>query len=119
MPLGAAVMVGVGPGLGVALVRAFANAGRPVAVLDRDKSRLDTDAAELASNGQAVSSYATDAADPGNLRAAIHAAIAELGAPDVLVYSPTGRGLRTGADASRGDDDLYINEQIPTKPYFP
>jgi hypothetical protein len=33
--------------------------------------------------------------------------------------SPSGRGLRTGADASCGDDDLHINEQNPVKSYFP
>jgi len=86
MALGTAVIVGVGPGLGAALVRAFANAGHPVAMLDRDKSRLDADAAELASAGRDVRGYVTDAADPSNLRAALHSAITELGAPDVLVY---------------------------------
>jgi NAD(P)-dependent dehydrogenase (short-subunit alcohol dehydrogenase family) len=83
---GTAVIVGVGPGLGVALVRAFAGAGHPVAMLDHDKARLDTDAAELASGGQHIRGYVTDAADPGNLRAAIGSAITELGPPDVLVY---------------------------------
>jgi len=83
--LGTAVIVGVGPGLGGALARAFADAGHPVAMLDLDKARLDTDAAELASTGQDVRGYAADAADPGSLRAALHSAITELGAPDVLV----------------------------------
>jgi len=84
--LGTAVIVGVGPGLGVALVRAFAGAGHTVAMLDIDKARLQADAAELASAGRDVRGYVTDAADPGNLRAALHSAITELGAPDVLVY---------------------------------
>jgi len=84
--LGTAVIVGVGPGLGVALVRAFAGAGHPVAMLDIDKARLEADAAELASAGRDVRGYVTDAADPDNLRAALHSAITELGAPDVLVY---------------------------------
>jgi NAD(P)-dependent dehydrogenase (short-subunit alcohol dehydrogenase family) len=99
--LGTAVIVGVGPGLGVALAHAFANAGHPVAMLDIDKARLDTDAAELASTGQVTRGYVTDAADPGNLRAALHSAITELGAPDVLVY-------HVGAvrkDSAIGDDD--------------
>jgi NAD(P)-dependent dehydrogenase (short-subunit alcohol dehydrogenase family) len=86
MLLGTAVVVGIGPGLGAALVRAFANAGYSVAMLDRDKSRLDADAAELASTGQDVRGYVADAADPDNLRAALHSAITELGPPDVLVY---------------------------------
>ena len=96
--LGTAVIVGVGPGLGAALVRAFADAGHPVAMLDIDKARLDTDVAELAAAGQAGRGYVADAADPDNLRAALHSAITDLGAPDVLVYhvgavhqdSPTG-----------------------------
>jgi NAD(P)-dependent dehydrogenase (short-subunit alcohol dehydrogenase family) len=84
--LGTAVIVGVGPGLGVALAHAFACAGHPVAMLDRDQARLDTDAAELVSAGQNAHGYVADAADPDNLRAAVHSAITELGAPDVLVY---------------------------------
>ncbi len=45
MPLGTAIIVGVGPGLGLALARAFAAAGHPVAMLARDKARLDAYAA--------------------------------------------------------------------------
>jgi NAD(P)-dependent dehydrogenase (short-subunit alcohol dehydrogenase family) len=87
MTLGTAVIVGVGPGIGLALARVFANAGHPVAMLARNKGKLDTYATDLASTGQDVRGYAADAADPKNLRAAIHTAITELGAPDVLVYS--------------------------------
>lgn len=86
MTSGTAVIVGVGPGLGVALAHAFANAGHPVAMLDRDTARLDTAATELASTSQDVRGYAADAADPGSLCAALRSAITELGAPDVLVY---------------------------------
>lgn len=87
MALGTAVIVGVGPGLGLALSRTFADAGYPVAMPARDKTKLDTYAAELTSTDQGVRGYATDAADPDSLRAALHAAITELGAPDVLVYN--------------------------------
>ncbi|MFJ8006657.1 SDR family NAD(P)-dependent oxidoreductase [Streptomyces fagopyri] len=98
MALGTAVIVGVGPGLGLALARTFADAGHPVALLARDRARLDSYAGELAAAGHDVRGYATDAGDPRNLRAALHSAITELGAPDVLVYnvgvlrrdSPTG-----------------------------
>ena len=87
MALGTAVIVGVGPGLGAALVRAFANAGHPVAMLDIDQARLDTDAAELASTGKDSRGYVTDAAAPGSLRTALRSAMTELGAPDVLVHN--------------------------------
>lgn len=88
MALGTAVIVGVGPGIGLELARAFATAGHPVAMLARDKAKLDGYAAELASStGQAAPGYAADAADPDALRAALGSAIAELGAPNVLVYN--------------------------------
>ncbi|MET8592859.1 SDR family NAD(P)-dependent oxidoreductase [Streptomyces sp. NPDC005078] len=87
MALGTAIIVGVGPGLGLALTRTFADAGYPVAMLARDKAKLDTYAAEFTSAGQDVRGYAADAADPDSLRAALHTAITELGAPAVLVYN--------------------------------
>ncbi|HXL91367.1 MAG TPA: hypothetical protein VN969_20675 [Streptosporangiaceae bacterium] len=40
-------------------------------MLDIAKARLDTGSAELASAGQDVRRYVADAADPGNLRAAL------------------------------------------------
>jgi len=87
MPLGTAVIVGVGPGLGTALARTFASAGHPVALLARDQARLDAFAADLAADGHRARGYAADAADPASLRTAVDAAITDLGAPDVLVYN--------------------------------
>ncbi|MDH6630526.1 NAD(P)-dependent dehydrogenase (short-subunit alcohol dehydrogenase family) [Streptomyces sp. LBL] len=101
MALGTAIIVGVGPGLGLALTRTFAHAGHPVAMLARDKTKLDAYAAELTSTGHDVRGYAADAADPDSLRAALHTAITELGEPDVLVYNA---GV-VREDAPLGGDD--------------
>jgi NAD(P)-dependent dehydrogenase (short-subunit alcohol dehydrogenase family) len=88
MALGTAIIVGVGPGLGLELARTFAAAGHPVAMLARDKGKLDGYATELATaTGQTVRGYVTDAADPVSLRSALGSAITELGAPDALVYN--------------------------------
>jgi NAD(P)-dependent dehydrogenase (short-subunit alcohol dehydrogenase family) len=106
MALGTTVVVGVGPGLGVALARAFAGAGHPVAMLDRDRARLDSFASELASTGQAVRGYVADASDPGKLRAGIDSAIADLGAPDVLVYNV---GAVRNDSPIGGDDQDWAN----------
>ena len=103
---GTAIIVGVGPGLGLELARTFAAAGHPVAMLARDKAKLEGYAAELAPIGPDVRGYAADAADPVSLRSAIRAAISELGAPDALVYnvgvlrpdSPTGGDDRDWSD---------------------
>ena len=101
MALGTAVIVGVGPGLGLALAHTFADAGHPIAMLARGKAQLDVYAAELTSAGQDTRSYVTDASDPDNLRAAIHSAITEMGAPDVLVYNV---GVLTPDSPIGGDD---------------
>ncbi|MGW2939469.1 SDR family oxidoreductase [Streptomyces sp. NPDC001156] len=106
MALGTAVIVGVGPGLGLAIARTFVHAGHSVAMLARDKARLDTYAAELASTGQDIRGYVADAADPDNLRAALHCAITELGAPDVLVYNV---GVLRKDSALGGDDQDWAD----------
>ena len=87
MALGPLVIVGVGPRIGFDVVRTFADAGHPVAMLARDKAKLDTYAAELSAIGPEIRGYEADAADPENLRAAIRTAIGELGAPDALLYN--------------------------------
>jgi len=105
MAPGTAVIVGVGPGLGVALARAFASAGHPVAMLARDKARLAAYAADLASAGRDARGYAADAADPASLRAALRSAISELGPPDVLVYNV---GVLRPDSPTGGDDQDWI-----------
>ena len=104
MALGTAVIVGVGPGLGLELARTFGSAGHPVAMLARDKVRLDTFAKELAADGQDARGYVTDAADPVNLRDVLNAAIGEMGAPDVLVYNV---GVLTPDSPVGGDDQTW------------
>jgi hypothetical protein len=103
---GTAVIVGVGPGLGLALARTFADAGHPIALLARDTPRLDSYFAALNTSERAARAYTADAADPTQLRAAIHAAIDDLGAPDVLIYNAA--VLRPDSPTD-GDDDGWVN----------
>jgi NAD(P)-dependent dehydrogenase (short-subunit alcohol dehydrogenase family) len=80
-----AVVVGVGPGLGVALVRAFARAGMNVAMAARGEERL----ASLRTQdlGDGIKAYPCDSTDPGAVEALFEQASAELGAPDLVVYN--------------------------------
>jgi NAD(P)-dependent dehydrogenase (short-subunit alcohol dehydrogenase family) len=103
-PPGTVIIVGVGPGLGLELARTFATAGHPVAMLARDKAKLDGYAADLASIGPDVRGYVADAADPVNLRSALSAAISELGAPDALVYNV---GVLRPDSPTGGDDQEW------------
>ncbi|MFE2483087.1 SDR family oxidoreductase [Streptomyces mirabilis] len=87
MSKGTALIVGVGPGLGLALAEAFARDGHPVALFGRDAERLGKHAAELTSQGFTASAYRADAGNPEDLRAALGRAVDGLGAPEVLVYN--------------------------------
>jgi NAD(P)-dependent dehydrogenase (short-subunit alcohol dehydrogenase family) len=59
MAHGTAVIVGVGPGLGLELARTFANAGHPV----RDKGKLDAFATELQERLRVIVALAREVAD--------------------------------------------------------
>jgi NAD(P)-dependent dehydrogenase (short-subunit alcohol dehydrogenase family) len=77
------VVAGVGPGNGAALARRFAVGGNRVAMLARDKARVDALAADI-EGGQV---YACDVADEGSVKAAFSAIRAELGEVDTLLFN--------------------------------
>jgi NAD(P)-dependent dehydrogenase (short-subunit alcohol dehydrogenase family) len=77
-----AIIVGVGPGLGNALVRRFARAGMRVAAVSRRGLPLEgPDYRGLAQ------SYACDATVSGQVAALFARVTAELGAPDLVVFN--------------------------------
>lgn len=77
-----ALVTGVGPGTGASVVRRFAEGGYRVAMLARDKDRLATLEAEIP-NAFAVPCDVADAA-------ALKQAIAQIGAPKVVVHNAVG-----------------------------
>lgn len=87
MSSGSALIVGVGPGLGLALAEAFAQDGHSVALFGRGAERLEKYASEMVAAGHAARAYQADAADPQGLRAALLQAADDLGGPDLLVYN--------------------------------
>jgi NAD(P)-dependent dehydrogenase (short-subunit alcohol dehydrogenase family) len=72
-----AVIIGAGPGIGRSVARRFAREGLPIALIARTAVTIDVPAVTLTA----------DAADENALRAALDAAVAELGLPDVVVYN--------------------------------
>ena len=80
-----AVIVGVGPGLGMALVRRFARAGMAVALAARSKERLEQLlAGEPVEHAKAYACDATDKAAVDRLFAEVEQ---DLGAPEVVVFN--------------------------------
>ncbi|GAA1727359.1 SDR family NAD(P)-dependent oxidoreductase [Microbacterium paludicola] len=81
-------IIGAGPGLGAAVARRFGREGFSVALISRDRSKLDAMAAELASAGVTAKGYSADVRVPAELEDALGRAAADLGAISVLQYSP-------------------------------
>jgi len=82
-------IIGAGTGLGLSLARTFGAQGFSVALISRNKAKLDALAAELASDGITAAGFAADVLDRPALRAALESAKARFGGIDVLEYSPS------------------------------
>ena len=82
-----AIVIGIGPGLGQALVRKFASDGFAVAFTGRRADSVAAHEAAMRAEGLEVAGFACDAGRPDQMDAA-HARIAErYGAAEVLVYN--------------------------------
>jgi NAD(P)-dependent dehydrogenase (short-subunit alcohol dehydrogenase family) len=81
-----AIVTGVGPGTGSALVRRFAKGGYRVAMLARDCARLDALASEVP---QAVA-VACDVADAAALEQALAGIVDRFAIPKVVVHNAVG-----------------------------
>ena len=81
-----AVVTGVGPGTGAALVRRFSRGGYRVALLARNRDRLDKLEREVAN----AHAYACDVTDEAQLDSAIEEIRADLGIPKVLIHNAVG-----------------------------
>lgn len=97
-----AVVTGVGPGTGAAIVRRFAAGGHRVAMLARARERL----AELAAEIPGAHAFPCDVTDAAALDATLAAIRAELGTPSVLVHNAVG-----GAFGSFLDVEPAVLEQ--------
>ena len=81
------VVVGVGPGLGLAIARRFARGGFDVALISRDQSKLDAMCVTLASTGYRVRGFASDAGNEDELQSAFTKIAAWNGNFGVLIYN--------------------------------
>lgn len=57
-------IVGAGPGLGLSIAKVFGGHGYDVALIARDKGKLDALVAELAEAGITAEGFAADVAEP-------------------------------------------------------
>jgi short-subunit dehydrogenase len=81
------LLVGAGPGLGMAIARRFATGGYRITLLARSIDGLDKLAANMADTGANVDRVAADASDPDAFGDRITALYSGQDAPGVIVYN--------------------------------
>jgi NAD(P)-dependent dehydrogenase (short-subunit alcohol dehydrogenase family) len=81
------VLVGMGPGLGLALVRRFARAGGPVAFIGRRAEALAAFEAQLRAEGLDAAGFVADAGKPQTMDEAFAAIRRYYGEPEALIYN--------------------------------
>ena len=103
-----ALITGVGPGTGSAMVRRFARGGYAVAMLARTSERLVSLEKEI----EHAHGYPCDVTDEAQLDAAIAKVRADLGIPKVLIHNAVGGAFATFLDVE--PQVLNQNFQINT-----
>ncbi|HEY4751985.1 MAG TPA: SDR family NAD(P)-dependent oxidoreductase [Candidatus Limnocylindrales bacterium] len=81
-------IIGAGPGLGLSLAKVFGAHGYDVALISRDRAKLDGLVDILAEEGVTAEAFPTDVRDHAGLDRALQAAAARFGGIDVLEFSP-------------------------------
>src|SRR6476620_10248455 len=81
------LLVGAGPGLGMAVARRFAIGGYRVTLVARSHDRLHDLAGSLADTGAEIGTIEADASDPEGLGARMSELYRGEGAPGVIVYN--------------------------------
>jgi short-subunit dehydrogenase len=81
------LLVGAGPGLGMAVARRFAAGGYRITLVARSTDSLAALAGTLADTGAKISTIAADASDPDALGARMSELYRGDGAPGVIVYN--------------------------------
>jgi short-subunit dehydrogenase len=81
------LLVGAGPGLGVAVARRFAQGGYRVTLVARSSDALVRLADDLADTGADLDTMSADASDPEDLGVRLSALYRASGAPGLIVYN--------------------------------
>ncbi|HMR48394.1 MAG TPA: SDR family NAD(P)-dependent oxidoreductase [Arachnia sp.] len=81
-------IIGAGPGLGLAIARAFGRNGHGAALISRSAEKLDALTAALTAEGIEAAGFIADVGDPTSIITALDAARERFGSIDVLEFSP-------------------------------
>ncbi|MFE2993200.1 SDR family NAD(P)-dependent oxidoreductase [Streptomyces sp. NPDC059262] len=110
-------IVGVGPQLGLAIARTFGTRGYDVALISRDRSKLESLAGELATDGITAAAFPADVLERDALTQALKDAAAHFGGIDVLEYSPVGTIGSTTLTTPSATEPAHVQHEMDFQLY--
>jgi len=81
------VIIGAGPGIGMAVARRFAKEGYRIALLSRQPEKLELAIVDLQNQGADAHTFEVNAANDHQVRRVFDRIEVQMGEPDVLVYN--------------------------------
>ena len=113
----AMAIVGAGPGMGLAIARTFGSHGFNVALVSRDRSKLDPLVDTLAAEGITAAAFPADVREHTALTRALDEAATRFGTIEVLEYSPVGAAGTTVTTAPSQTAPSDLQDQIDFQLY--
>lgn len=105
-------IVGAGPQLGLAIARTFGSHGFDVALISRNRSKLDELVGKLGAEGITAAAFPADVLDRAALAQALRNAAARFGRIDVLEYSPVGSFGSTTLTSPSGTEPAHVEFEM-------
>jgi NADP-dependent 3-hydroxy acid dehydrogenase YdfG len=108
------VIIGAGPGMGLAVARRFASAGYDIGLIGRDAGKTEELAGTLEREGAQVGWAAVDVADAPELTAVLRRMTEHTGRLDVLLFNPSAFRACTATQVTAAD--LLADLAVGTAP---
>ncbi|NEB00423.1 SDR family NAD(P)-dependent oxidoreductase [Streptomyces sp. SID13726] len=105
-------IVGAGPQLGLAIARTFGSQGFDVALISRNRDKLDGLVGLLTAEGITAGAFPADVLDRDALTQALKDAATSFGRVDVLEYSPVGTFGSTVLTAPSGTGPSHVEAEM-------
>ncbi|MDQ1022747.1 short-subunit dehydrogenase [Streptomyces umbrinus] len=105
-------IVGAGPQLGLAIARTFGSQGYDVALISRNRAKLDDLVGTLTAEGITAAAFPADVLDRATLSQALKDAASQFGGIDVLEYSPVGTFGITTLTAPAGTEPSHVESEM-------